>query len=121
MKNKKLLIIGCIILIVTIMKFPIMGLDPSVKMPISSLLGPLLLASIIYLVPLYFVAKNKGWAKAVFAVILLLTLFMGGSSGIGFANTTDTMVLKGTMLALLIAQVLATIFWFITAFIMKKK
>ncbi|MDN3954401.1 hypothetical protein [Sporolactobacillus laevolacticus] len=121
MKNKKLLIIGCIILIVTIMKFPIMGLDPSVKMSISSLLGPLLLASIIYLVPLYFVAKGKGWAKVAFAVILLLTLFMGGSSGIGFANTTHSMVLKTSMFALLIAQVLATIIWFITAFIMKKK
>lgn len=121
MKNKMLVIIGCIILFLTIMKFPIIGLDSSVKISVSSFLGPLLIASIIYLVPLYFVAKGKGWAKVAFAVILLLTLFMGGSSGIGFANTTDTMVLKEAMFALLIAQVLATIIWFAAAFILKKE
>ncbi|TGA98948.1 hypothetical protein E4665_06380 [Sporolactobacillus shoreae] len=121
MNRKKLVSIGWMILFLTVLKFPIMGLDTHTNSSILGFIGPLIIALIIYLLPLYFVAKDKKWAIVVFSVILLLTLLMGGSSGVEFAATTHSALLKGLMITLLIVQLVATIYWFFAAFVQRKK
>jgi hypothetical protein len=113
MKNIKLVIVGLFILFLTIIKFPVMGIHSSAKLNLIHFLGPLLIALVIYLLPLYFVAKDKKWAKVTFSLVLLLTLFMGGRSETGFVAATCSKVLQVIMIVLLLAHVLATIVWFI--------